>query len=73
MRVGVTAQGVLIPRHMLPGVEEVEVRAEHGKVVVVPVAPVPDDPIVGLGSSPVDCGVEDASQNHDRYLYRTAE
>lgn len=28
-----------------------------------------DDPIWGLGSSPVDCGVSDGSINHDDYFY----
>jgi hypothetical protein len=28
-----------------------------------------DDPIFGLGSSPVDCDVTDGAVNHDRYVY----
>jgi len=28
-----------------------------------------DDPIYGLGSSPVDCDVTDGAVNHDRYVY----
>lgn len=31
--------------------------------------PVEEDPIWGLGSSPVDCGVTDGSVNHDKYFY----
>jgi hypothetical protein len=31
--------------------------------------PIEDDPIWGLGSSPVDCGVGDGSINHDDYFH----
>jgi hypothetical protein len=31
------------------------------------------DPLLGLGANPVECGVADASVNHDGYLYGTAE
>ncbi len=27
------------------------------------------DPLLGLGTAPVDCGVADASAEHDAYLY----
>jgi hypothetical protein len=67
MRARVTKQGVLIPKQMLPDVEEVEIRAENGAVLVLPVHP--EDPIHGLGSAPVECGAPDASEHHDRYLY----
>jgi hypothetical protein len=30
---------------------------------------VEDDPIFGLGTDPIDCGLVDAAENHDRYLY----
>jgi len=30
---------------------------------------VADDPIFGLGTDPIDCGLVDAAENHDRYLY----
>lgn len=32
--------------------------------------PAGDDPIFRLGSSPVDTGVPDGSEEHDYYLYR---
>jgi hypothetical protein len=31
------------------------------------------DPLLGLGANPVECGVADASVNHDGYLYGTAD
>ena len=34
--------------------------------------PIEEDPIFGLGSSPVECDVTDGSAEHDRYLYGSA-
>lgn len=31
------------------------------------------DPLLGLGSDPVECGAADASANHDRRLYGAAD
>jgi hypothetical protein len=28
-----------------------------------------EEPIFGLGTHPIDCGLVDAAENHDRYLY----
>jgi hypothetical protein len=71
MRARVTDQGVVIPRKMLPDVEEVEIRAKNGAVLVLPVHR--EDPILGLGSAPVECGAPEGSTHHDRYLYGTDE
>lgn len=68
MRAKVTEQGVTIPKRMLPDVEEVEIRAENGALLVLPVQR--EDPIFGLGTTPVECGAPDASEHHDAYLYR---
>jgi hypothetical protein len=67
MKAKVTEQGVLIPKRMLPGVEEVDIRFENGAILVAPANS--EDPILGLGREPVVCGVQDASEKHDRYLY----
>lgn len=56
---------------MLGKAEEVEIRKENGNVVVIPL-PV-EDPIFGLGEDPVTCNAPDASEEHDRYLYGSAE
>jgi hypothetical protein len=32
--------------------------------------PTGEDPIFGIGRSPVDCGVTDGSVEHDRYIYQ---
>ncbi|MFN8500060.1 MAG: hypothetical protein U0641_19575 [Anaerolineae bacterium] len=67
MRAKVTEQGVLIPKQWFEGVDEVEIRQEQSVIVVVPVTD--GDPIWELGADPVMIDVEDASVNHDRYLY----
>ena len=69
MKSKVTEQGVLVPREFLEDVEEVEIRKQEGVVLVVPVGR--HDPIVRLGSEPIVCDVNDASEKHDRYLYGT--
>ncbi len=67
MKVKITKEGVLIPREMLEGIsgEEVEIRKEPGKVVVLPA----EDPILGLGVDPIHTGTRDGAREHDRYLY----
>ena len=67
VRARVTEEGVLIPKKLLPGVEEVEIRQEQDVILVVPA--VKDDPIFKLGSNPVSCDATDASENLDQYLY----
>jgi virulence-associated protein VagC len=67
MKVKVTEQGVTIPKQMLEGAQEVDIRQEEGRVVVEPIQA--EDPIFGLGRAPVTCDVSDASTQHDRYLY----
>lgn len=69
MKAKVTPDGVQVPRRMLGEAEEVEIRLEEGRIIVVPL--VADDPIAGLGTAPVACEAPDASEEHDRYLYRS--
>lgn len=66
MKARVTEQGVTIPKKFLKGIKEVEIRKENNLVLVVPVT---DDPIFQLGSQPVSDEIEDASENHDAYIY----
>ncbi len=66
MKAKVTPQGVLVPKKFFKGIEEVEIRKENGFVVVVPIT---DDPIHQLGERPVADELEDASENHDQYIY----
>jgi len=67
MKSKVTKRGVTIPKEMLVGVEEVEIRKEDHRIVILPV--IESDPILNLGKHPVECGVSDASVHHDRFLY----
>lgn len=67
MKAKVTKRGLIIPKEMLQGAEEVEIRREDQRIVILPV--IKDDPILNLGKRPVECGVSDASEHHDRYLY----
>ena len=67
MRTKVTEHGVLIPKLLLEGIDEVEIRKEQNVIVVVPVTA--NDPMLELGKQPITLDVDDASVNHDRYLY----
>jgi hypothetical protein len=67
MRTKVTEHGVLIPKMLLEGIDEVEICKKQNVIVVVPVTT--DDPILGLGKQPTTLNVDDACVNHDRYLY----
>ena len=62
----VTEQGVLIPKQLLEGIDEVEIRKEQNVILVVPV--MVDDPILQLGRQPIVIDVDDASIHHDQYL-----
>jgi virulence-associated protein VagC len=66
----VTEQGVLIPRTLLQGIEEVEIRKEDNIIVIIPTSQA--DPILELGKHPVACGIADASEHHDKYLYNSS-
>lgn len=58
----------MIPRQLLGGLQEVEIRREDDRLIVEPVKE--RDPIFALGSDPIDEDIQDASVGHDRYLYR---
>ena len=66
MKAKVTKRGLVIPKEMLAGAEEVEIRQEDHRIVISPLV---RDPILNLGKRPVECGVSDASEHHDIYLY----
>lgn len=67
MKAVVTKQGLIIPKEFLEGVKEVEIQKENNKISIIPI--VTDDPILKLGTHPVACGIPDASEKHDQYLY----
>jgi len=68
MRTEVTDQGLLVPKRFLEGIKEVEIRRENGVILIIPVPS--EDPILKLGQDPIDDDVSDASEEHDRYIYR---
>jgi virulence-associated protein VagC len=67
VKVKVTKQGLLIPKQLLEGVEEVEIHKQQEVLLIVPITD--KDPILQLGSQPIVDSVDDASINHDLYLY----
>jgi hypothetical protein len=67
MRSKVNESGVTLPKEWFQGAAEVEIRREVHCVIVRPVPE--NDPIMDLGSHPIVADVDDASTNHDRYLY----
>lgn len=68
MTTKVTENGLLVPKDLLFDVDEVEIRKEHDIIIIIPVAA--KDPIFELGQHPVVADVDDASVNHDIYLYQ---
>ena len=68
MKAVVQPNGLLIPKRLLRGVAQVEIRKEKGRIVVTPTA-TDTDPILGLGASPVKTRLRDAARRHDELLY----
>lgn len=68
MKAQVTAEGLLIPKHLLEGIHEVEIRKERRLIFIVPLDS--EDPIFQLGKSPILDDVNDASEHHDKYIYQ---
>ena len=69
MKATVLDNGVLIPKRLLRGVAQVDIRKEKaGRIVITPqTAPV--DPLLGLGSNPVKSRLRNGAAKHDKYLY----
>ncbi len=67
MKTQVTEQGITIPKQLLEGVKEVEIRKEKNYILVIPLSG--EDPILRFGKNPVSDNITDASENHDKYIY----
>lgn len=67
MKTRLDDQGLFIPKELLEGIEEVEVRKEERRLLVIPITS--KDPLLELGTQPVEDDTRDASAHHDRYLY----
>ncbi len=71
MKTQVTEEGVSIPKQMLEGVKEVEIRKEKNYILVIPLSS--EDPIFRFGKTPVSDDITDASDNHDGRRKSVAE
>jgi hypothetical protein len=71
MKLKTTDEGILIPKILLDGIQEVEVRKENDCLVLTPIHT--PDPIWGLGSNPIHLGIPDAATEHNVYLYSIKE
>ncbi|MBK8168543.1 MAG: hypothetical protein IPK64_21560 [bacterium] len=67
MRARVTERGLLVPKELLAGFDEVEIRQEPHRITILPAG---GDPVRNLGRTPLDAPETDASERHDDYLYR---
>jgi len=80
MNTKVTEQGILIPKHWLKHVDEVEIRKENGIILIIPIESQAEqtnkqtdthpDPIFNLGQNPVEDELVDISTNPDKYIYK---
>jgi hypothetical protein len=68
MRATVKKEGLLIPKKLLKGIKEAEIRKEKGKIVIMPTK-IEEDPIFEIGRHPGHSGLKDASICHDNYIY----
>lgn len=68
MKVTVTKEGLVVPRKLLKGVKQADVKWEKNKIIILPTK-IESDPIFSLGAHPGHSGLEDASVHHDKYLY----
>lgn len=64
----VTDEGVWIPRQLLGDVRVVEIRKDRHTLLIVPLEF--EDPILRLGTAPIEGEITDAAEHHDRYLYQ---
>jgi hypothetical protein len=67
MRTEVSEHGVLIPKTALKGIDGVELRKEQNVFTVMPI--IPYNPMLNLGRQLITIDAEDASINHNCYLY----
>jgi len=68
MKATVSKEGVLVPKEMLEGAKEVDIRKEQDRIVLIPLKQ-RIDPIFKLGKNPVDTGINNGAVQHDKHLY----
>lgn len=67
MKTAVKKKGLVIPKRLLKGIKEAEVKWEKGKLIIEPIR-IENDPILLLGNHPGHSGLKDASVKLDKYL-----
>lgn len=67
MKIKVTHEGINIPKHWFEGVQDVMIQKDQDVITITPVHE--NDPVFEIGKYPIHADVEDASTNHDAYLY----
>ncbi|MBC7930636.1 MAG: hypothetical protein H7Z38_08715 [Rubrivivax sp.] len=65
MKAKVTNEGVQIPKSLLEGIKEVEIKKENGLILVLPLT---EDSTLKLDSQAVKDEAEDAAENHNQYI-----
>lgn len=68
MKTRLTEQGIIIPKDMLVGIDEIENRRQAGMIIVVPVSA--RYHIFDIDRNPIDADITDASENQNYYIYR---
>jgi len=68
MKATVGKEGVLVPKDMLEGANEVDIQKERDRIVLIPIKQ-QTDPIFKMGKKPVDTGIANGSVQHDQHLY----
>lgn len=67
MKTKVTENGVTIPKQWFEGVTNVVIQKEQDVITISPISD--NDPVFEIGKHSVQTDVDDASTNHDDYLY----
>jgi len=68
MKVTVKKEGLFVPRKLLKGIKQADIKWEKDRIVILPTK-IEDDPVFTLGSHPGHSGLKDASAHHDKYIY----
>jgi hypothetical protein len=66
MRASVNQSGLLIPKSLLEGFDEVEIFQEKQRITIIPWR---GDPNRNLGQNPLAIDETDVSEHHDDHLY----
>ena len=67
VEITLAGNGVLIVTDSPPVISSLKGQLEDVTLSSVP--PQSDDPVLQMGQNPVECGLVDASERHDDYLY----